>query len=580
MKKSMFLILILAIITASGRVTPLPSVKADLYFENGVIYTADAADTVAEALAVKDGIIIFVGSAEEGRAYRSGAAEIIDLHGGMLLPGFIDGHIHTITFDFFDFIHFADANPEQVLKTAADYIIANPDQDRYFGFGFNVAVFDGEEAVKGPMKERLDEICPDKPVFIYAMDGHAVWLNSKAFEYSGITADTVSPPGGEIVKDADGGLWGTVLNTAISLLPDFFPAEEKLKSALMDFQYMLNSLGYTSIMTIPAEGYADVPWEGYHDLEQEGLLNLRVRGHAILRHWNLGVDLYRIQMLSETYNSGMLKLIGAKVFVDGIIGNETAYLLDQYSSTPGNYGTANWTRDDLNRAFATVNQMGLQVHAHTVGDAAVRMALGAAEYASNSVPGVDFRNSFTHLMLVNEADIPRFAELSIIPIPQTYWHFKQPGAWEPIEYPAIGQRAEKLYPLNSFIQSGANPVFSSDYPSTTVPLPFYAIEIAVTRNLPDAATYGVPYDITDIDDPRYLLWPEERIEIKDAIRAFTINAAYAIFSEDVTGSLEVGKSADLIVTDQDLFSVDPLRISDTRVLRTYFNGRLVHLMND
>ena len=204
------------------------------------------------------------------------------------------------------------------------------------------------------------------------------------------------------------------------------------------------------------------------------------------------------------------------------------------------------------------------------------MALDAAEYAMNNTPGADPRNSFTHLMLVNENDIPRFAELNVIPIPQTYWHFKQPAAWWPIEYPAIGERAERLYPLNSFVQSGAKPVFSSDYPSTTVPLPFFAIEIAVTRNLPDGPKYGVQYNITDMDDPRHLLWPEERLDIKDAIRGFTINAAYSIFAEDVAGSLEVGKSADLIVIDQNLFSIDPLKISDTQVLRTYFNGMLVY----
>jgi predicted amidohydrolase YtcJ len=177
--------------------------------------------------------------------------------------------------------------------------------------------------------------------------------------------------------------------------------------------------------------------------------------------------------------------------------------------------------------------------------------------------------------LVHESDFPRFAELNVLPVVQPYWHFKQPGAWGPIEYPAIGGRAEKEWPSKSFIDNGATLVFSSDYPATTVPLPFFALEIAVIRNLPDGQTYGLPYDISDVNDPRHLLWPGERLDIKSAIRAFTINAAYSIFAEDVCGSLEVGKSADLIVTDQDLLSVDPLKICGTKVLRTYFKGRLV-----
>ena len=573
-------LLILAVSTLTACAQKPPVIAADLFFENGVIYTADALDTVAEVLAVKDGVIIFVGSADEGKPYRDGAAEIVDLRGGNLLPGLIDGHIHTITPEFYDFVHFADTSAQQILMTVAEYIASNPNQDTYYGFGFNVGVFEGDEAVKGPRKERLDEICGNKPIIILAMDGHTVWLNSKGFEHFGITADTPAPPGGEIVKDEAGGIWGTIFNSAISLVSDPQLSESRLSEVLLNYQAMLNSLGYTSIMTIPAEGYINVPWEGYSRLEQDGLLTLRVRGAGILRHWNFEEDFEQTKVLREKYNSSLVKLTAVKIFTDGIIGNKTAYLMEPYSGSEDFYGTAAWKQDDLNHAYKTANSEGYQVHNHVIGDAAVRMALDAAEYARGFSAGIDCRNVLTHILLVHEVDVPRFADLNVIPVVQPYWHFKQPGAWEPIEYPALGIRAEKEWPSKSFIENGATLVFSSDYPATTVPLPFVAIETAVTRNLPDGPLYSVPNDITDINDPGHLLWPEERLDIKDAIRAFTINAAYSIFADDVTGSLEVGKSADLIVTNQDLLSVDPLKISDTLVLRTYFNGKLVHLMTE
>ncbi len=191
-----------------------------IYFENGTIYTVDDQDTIAEALAIEDGVIVFVGAAEDGKTYREAAEEVVDLKGGMLLPGFIDAHIHSVMPEFFDFTLLDDFDVDSVLDTIEKYIKANPDQESYSGFGYYAWIFEGEELLNGPQKERLDEICPDKPIFIYSYDGHAAWLNSKCFEVSGITEETQSTPGGEIVKDSDtGALWGTLRDTAMSMLP-------------------------------------------------------------------------------------------------------------------------------------------------------------------------------------------------------------------------------------------------------------------------------------------------------------------------------------------------------------------------
>jgi predicted amidohydrolase YtcJ len=311
-------------------------------------------------------------------------------------------------------------------------------------------------------------------------------------------------------------------------------------------------------------------------LEEDGLLHIRVRGADIVKPWNFEEDFAKIKEAREKHNSKLVKLTAAKFFLDGIMASKSAYLLQPYNDTISEYGNQIWTQDALNEAFLAVNKEGLQVHAHAIGDAAVKMALNAAEFSKNNAPGIDSRTVITHLQLVGTEDFPRFTDLNVIPVVQAFWHFKQPGAWEPIEHPVLGERAEHEWPLASFVNNGALLVLSSDFPATTVPYPFYAIEIGVTRNLPNAAAYGAPDDITDMDDPKYLLWSEERLDVKNMIRGYTANAAYSIFADDIVGTLEVGKLADLIVIDQDLFSIDPLAISDTQVLRTYFGGNLVY----
>lgn len=552
------------------------AVQVDLYFENGVVYTVDADDSVAEALAVKDGRIVFVGSAADGQAYKEAAAEVVDLAGGMLLPGFIDGHIHIASPDFFDFSLAGIMELDSTMKAIAEYVAANPDKESYYGFGYLTSIFEGEELQKGPTKERLDEICPDKPMVIAAYDGHSMWLNSKAFEMIGISKDSDIPSGGQVtLHDDTGEVWGTLRDSAMAMVPNVSVPEEKLASALQNYFGGLNSLGYTSIMTLSGNGFMPLPLEGLVKLEAEDLLTVRVRGGSIVTGWNPEETLAALAAQKDQYQSDLVKVIGAKFFADGVMDNASAHVIEPYQNDAHSHGNTDWKQEDMNKAMAAVNEMGLLTHTHAIGDAAVRMALDALAYAKEHAPQGDYRNAITHLQLVEADDIQRFAELDVVAVAQPYWHMKQPDFWEPVEYATLGERAEHEYPMQSFLDAGVTLAFASDYPVTVNPNPFIAIEMAVTRNLANGAEYGVE-DITDMDDPRYLLWPEERVSINDAIRGFTASGAYAIHEDHETGTLEVGKSADLIVINQDLLTIPSLDISDTQVLRTYLQGRLVY----
>jgi len=555
---------------------------ADMVFTNGIVYTADAEDTIAEALAVKDGVIVFVGSAEEAKSWVGDNTEVVDLEGKMLMPGMIDGHMHapgTALTELYNIDLNGVLRETETIEIVKAFVEENPDIEFYYGSGFSIGAFKGTEASMGPKKERLDAISADVPIVIDSYDGHTSWLNSKAFEVLGITKDTPNPPGGVIEKDpATGELWGTLRESAMSLVPvqEFTPEQEL--EALELFQSNLHSWGYTGLMSI--SGYSPPPFAAYKTLQDAGELKLRVTASYTLDPEKpLDEQFAEVDQLKADYDSDLVKLSTVKFFADGVIEGVTAYLLEPYEAAAEKgsdfKGEFLWDMEKMKEAFTTANSKGLQIHVHSIGDASTRNVLDAMEYTGQNVPEGDYRNVITHLQLVDEADIPRFAELKVIASTQPYWHFKEPDWWEVIDSPFIGDRAEREYPLQSFINAGAMVVSSSDHPVTPFPNPMWAIEAGVTRNIENEEFYGVD-PIADIDDPTYLLSPGERASLFDMIKSFTANAAFQIFREAEIGTIEVDKFADFVILDQNLMEIEPLRIDSVRVLQTYFNGEKVY----
>ncbi|HWR09096.1 amidohydrolase [Sporomusa sp.] len=556
---------------------------ADIVMVNGVVYTADAQDNVYQAVAVKGDKILFVGNNEQIAGYVDKDTQQIDLQGKMVIPGMIDSHIHppgiALT-ELYEVQLFGINTLAGYLAAVKDFINQHPDSKAVFGQGWLWSAFEGDDVNKGPRKEYLDAVAPDIPVILRAMDGHSWWVNSRALAVSGITGDTEAPEGGIIEKDTvTGELWGTVKESAISLVMQPQYTLEQYVQAMGAFQSKMHSFGITGILAILGR-FTPLILQALNHLAQQGELALHVRGAIMIQPQdNLLSQFEAIDTLQTEYHSPNFRITTAKFFADGVVEGGTGYLLEPYTLETGKgpdyYGELLWDVGMLGQAFAGANQRGLQIHVHSIGDAATRKVLDALETAQQINSPGDFRNTITHLQLVDQADIPRFKELKVIASVQPYWHFKGPNWWHNVDYRLLGERAKYEYPLQAFVAQGITIISSSDYSITPVPNPLFAIETGVTRNIYDGRVYGVA-DITDMDDERYLLNKAERVSIADMIKSFTRNGAYALFMDHQTGSIEAGRQADLAVLDHNLLAINPVDIDKVKVMMTFFAGKLVY----
>lgn len=574
--------------TLDTAATPQPSAEtvqpADIVLTGGSVYTMDKAGDVCEAIAIAGNKIVYTGDAGGAEAYIGKETKVIDLAGKTVMPGMIDSHLHSPGSMLTELYSIAlDYNkPADTNEAAAkQFLQDNPEVQVAYGSGWGLNQYKGDELKYGPRKERLDAVSNTVPIVLTSYDGHTAWLNTKAFEQFGITKDTIPPEGGTIEKDPKTGeLWGTLKEAAMDLIPANTYSDEQYDKAVEEFQKNMSAMGYTAIMTLGGEPVLKQLMPAWEKLEKDGKLQLRVSA-AVTIDPNAALDqqLATLKDMSAKYNDGFLKVNTAKFFADGVIEGGTGYLLQPYTAEAGKgdnwKGTFNWDMEKLKQAFAAANKAGFQIHVHSIGDASTKNVLDALDYASSQISG-DFRNTITHLQLVDPADIPRFKALNVVASTQMYWHLKEPNWWEVVDLPYLGKdRAEKEYPLNSFIKAGVVVTGSSDCPVTPIPNPFWAIEAGVTRNLNNAAYYGVD-DITSMDDPTWLLNKDERASVTDMLKAFTINGAYQLFRDSDTGSIETGKLADLIIVDQDITKIDPVKIDSTAVLLTMVNGQIVY----
>lgn len=558
----------------SEPVTGLP--VADTVLKNGTVYTIDAANTVAQAVAIKGNEIIFVGSNADVDSYVGSSTKVVDLNGKVVMPGMIDSHVHrsgSALTELYDIYLYENIDKESTLKTIKEFVDANPDLEVYWGAGFSMGMA-GDP--RGPKAEWLDAISPDKPIILRSNDGHNIWMNTKALEMNNITKDTVAPTGGTVQKDpVTGELWGNLTDAGSLVSMKQTYEDWQITESMAYFQDYMNEWGYTSIMSI-----SDTYLDAFKALADSGKLTMRVNaGMCFEPDEPLDSQIKEMNHNKAVYESEFVDITTVKFFSDGVIEGMTGWLLEPYDKAAGlapNYvSEPMWEQSKLNTFFDKVLSEGYQIHVHSIGDASTRSVLDGLEYAQEKNGDQEYRNVITHLQVVHDTDKARMGELNVIGSTQPFWHLKEPEWWDYVDLIALGpERAWTEYPVKSLIDNGVRVTFSGDHPVSPINNPFWAIEVAVTRNLNNPEFYGVD-EITGIDDPTWLLNPKERISVLDAVKAYTINGAYQLYRDDKVGSIEKGKLADLIVVDQDIFKIDPLKIDQTKVLTTIFNGKPV-----
>ncbi|MDU2064968.1 MAG: amidohydrolase [Sporomusaceae bacterium] len=561
--------------------------QADTLLLNGLIYTADGKDSMSEAVAIAGQRLIFVGTNEAATAYKGPDTKVIDLQGKFVIPGMSDTHLHPpglSLLELYEVQLHACHSIEEYIAAVTVFRDKQPKMKAIYGRGWSWGDLSGEELAKGPRKEYLDAVSRDRPIILRAHDGHTLWLNSKAFEVYGITEATVAPEGGLIERDpVTGQLWGTLKESAMRLvaLPEY--TLDQYKIALKAFQQKMHRLGITSILALSSQVFETI-FTAFQDMEANGELLLHVRGAATIRaEEDLALQLGVISDWQQRFRSEHLAVTTAKFFTDGVVEGRTSCLLtpyeQKYDTEEPDYGRFLWDKEALFQAFYAANQRGLQIHVHSTGDRSTQFVLDALAKVRQELGKTDCRNTITHLQLVAAADIARFKELDVIASVQPYWHFKGPNWWEKVDYQLIGSRAEQEFPLQSFFAAGVTVASSSDYPATLLPNPLQAIDIGVTRNIDNGVLHGVA-DISDADAPDYLLNRQERASVRNMIRSFTINGAYLLFLEDKIGSIEVGKQADLVVLDHNLFTMAPTEIDKVKVVMTFFGGKIVYSLEE
>lgn len=528
---------------------------ADIIYFNGSIWTVDPGQPWAEAVAVKDGVFTKVGTSAEVLKSSGPDTERIDLEGAFVCPGFIDSHTHFIEGGFALLsVNLRDAaTKEEFVRRIADKAAAL-DEGRWILNGdwdhqnFN--------PVELPEKGWIDAVTPNNPVCVNRLDGHMILANSLALEKAGITRSTESPVGGEIVHDPETGEpTGILKDAAMDLVAEVIPEyafEEKVEAALRAMDHA-RARGVTSIHDMAYEDNVDV----YAHIISKGEPSTRVCVYVQI------TEIGRFDQIKAKVPAGstFLKLGGLKGFVDGSLGSSTALFFEPYVDDPSKSGllySHMFPEGIMEERLMKADELGLQAAVHAIGDKANAMILDIYQKVQESHGPRDRRWRIEHAQHLRPQDIPRFGKLGIIASVQPY-HAYDDGRWAETKIGPL--RARTTYAFKSLLDGGAVLSFGSDW--TVAPLdPILGIYAAVTRQTADGE---FPEGWT----------PTEKITVEEALKAYTINAAYAEFSDGVKGTISVGKLADMVVLSRNLFETDPEKIPETEILKTITNGRIV-----
>ncbi|QYK13835.1 amidohydrolase [Shewanella rhizosphaerae] len=542
--------------------------QADYALINAKVYTVNKAQPWADAIAVQGNKITYVGNAEGLKDRLGTTTEVLDLKGKMVLPGFVEGHFHTVAGAMMARgLDLQSDDKQEIFDRIRKYVKDNPDLDVIVGYGVRYSTF-GKEL---PTAAMLDEIESDRPMYFWAIDVHAAWVNSKALELAKVDKTTPEPAPGYsyFVRDDDGNPSGWAFE---------FPAQLKVLSALVDFNIdysrsgveewlpRFSAAGITSVFDYGVLGLTTE--EGFQllsDLAGEGKLPIRVQGSYF---WNdPKIDpIPIVQKLSKQFNTDHVSVKALKINMDGGDEKWNALFTKPWEDKPEIVVEPIIPYEVLNQVVIRADKLGINVTCHCFGDLAVRKLLDAIEGAIKVNPNRERHHVASHAVLVDEADIPRFGKLGVT--------YDSTGAWmsfdpllQSITTDRVGsKRVQAMFPMRKIAETGGNISLGADWPAAgyiSEYRPLYAIRTAVTRQLPGR------------DDVPPLGGEEARLPLELAIYAQTLGSAYGMGLNDKIGSLEVGKYADLIVLDKNLFDIEPHSIHDAKVLFTMMDGKTV-----
>jgi predicted amidohydrolase YtcJ len=541
----------------SVRIVPL---VVTTVFRNGIIWTGSSGPTT-DVLVVVDGVIAALGDRAEQLAAEQPTAVEVDLEGGFLMPSFGDGHAHPLLAGL-EYVGPAVrpcTSVEQLVEEVRRFAKDNPDLDWIVGASYDSSLAEG-----GLFDARwLDEAVPDRPVALRAWDYHTMWVNSVALERAGITADTPDPMLGELPRRADGSVLGTLREWgAVDLVSAVIPArdEEVRVAALGTAADYYLARGVTWVQDAWVEP-GDV--DTYVAAAERDALRIRfnLALYADPRHFDAQLEHFAAAHRRITeLGSPFLTAQTVKFFADGVVENETGALLAPYCSGLHSHGMTVWEGRSLAEAARRVDELGLQIHIHAIGDGAVRQALDAIEFAVECNGPRDRRPVIAHVQLVDDADLERFAQLGVIPCMQPLWA-QLDALMTLLTIPRLGQdRADKQYRMRSLDRSGAALAFGSDWPVSSG-APLDGIAVAVSRQTTEGEPAGG--------------WTsEELLTVERALSAYTAGVAEQAFAEGLWGRLVPGASADLVWLDRDPRQTPALELPRIRIRGTYLRGEL------
>lgn len=552
------------LLTACDSGPAAPAVQAaDHVFVNGGVYTVNARQPWAEAVAVSGKLIVFVGDNAGAQEFIGPDTRVTDLDGRMLLPGLGDSHLHLrhggeITSGCVLLWEDDPMKIARLLQDCADRLADDPTRWLVGTLWARWSFPDGN-----PPPDFLNKLFPERPVIIEASDGHSYWVNQAALDAAGIDDQTANPANGLIERDAvTGKATGLLHESAMRLAYDAMPPwtlEDQLgfirRAAGLALEFGITSAIEPGLSLDEAKMFSA--------LDQAGELNMRL----LLGLTPIGIkiaafddEIFLTTARSTEAESARIRANSVKVFIDGVIENGTAPLLEPYLLESIEPLETFYPPEQLQEFFIRLDSEGFNIHVHAIGDRGIREALDAFAGMRKANGMSDQRHIMTHLQLITEEDIERFAELGIIASFSTLWAYPENYNTE-IYPPLVGtERINRFYPVASVLRSGARITIGSDWPIDDLN-PFLGIEVALTRQDPYSN-----------DGPA--LNENERIDLAAAIEAYTLNVAYAMQLENQVGSIEQGKLADLVVLDQNLFEIATADISETRVLETLVDGEV------